>query len=257
MNALSIEESTTNNCFQNLGEQAFRFEQFMYGYEFSGFRNIMDILQELPWLQIKDGYELDAYEVGSFYGSILKPYCCKVGAEEPYLPVKDKETYIPYNDSLRIKNRISWNDVDTIPSVLSYFDIPFTETGILQAWMLQNLSDFMPKMWHANYGTKYFLFDVDMFRTLFPDSVGTPNSLSGCLARGRLKVNDKIRNMELGNLLPKILIKGDSAVLTYTYWNDWRGLICESVNVLKEGNTISFSAPEQDVVIKHECDIMF
>jgi hypothetical protein len=74
-----------------------------------------------------------------------------------------KKVHIPYDDTQIIHGRIDWNEAEDVPPILPYFDVPFTEEGIMQAWLLDNLTDFMPKGWHSNYSAKDFVFDTSFF----------------------------------------------------------------------------------------------
>ena len=66
-----------------------------------------------------------------------------------------------YDDSEVIGGTMPYEVAELIPDVLGYFSVPFTQEGILQAWLLDNASEFMPLGWHAGYGRKNFLFIVD------------------------------------------------------------------------------------------------
>ena len=44
------------------------------------------VLLLLPLLKIKEGYELDFYNVGGQTGSRFEPYVCRADATEPYIP---------------------------------------------------------------------------------------------------------------------------------------------------------------------------
>ena len=83
---------------RTLGDMAADFEDFMDRCSFKSFDNLMFVMDELPLLKIRDGYELDAFQNGDDYGWHLQTYCCKAGADVHYVPVEHGD----YTDSLRI-----------------------------------------------------------------------------------------------------------------------------------------------------------
>ena len=152
--------------------------------------------------------------------------------------------HIPYDDSQIIHGRIDWLEAVDIPPILPYFDVPFTEEGIMQTWLLDNLTDFMPKGWHSNYSKKTFIFDADCIKGIFLDEEGK-------------EVREKLKSIDLKSLQPKIRIDGDKAVLEYAYWNDWRGLIRATTEVEKNSNSVNFTNPQTEVLVQYKCGIIF
>ena len=167
-----------------------------------------------------------------------------------------KKVHIPYDDTQIIHGRIDWNEAE-VPPILPYFDVPFTEEGIMQAWLLDNLTDFMPKGWHSNYSAKDFVFDTERIESMFPEEVPEANGLSSSLTRDRVEVRDKLMAIDLKSLLPKVRINDDKAVFEYAYWNDWSGLIKATVEVEKDSNSVRFGNPKTEVLVEYECGIIF
>ena len=254
-----------------LGKMCAYVERFLSECNFESFLNLMHILPKLPLLKIKEGYELDAFQRGDDYGYVLKTYCCKAGAVDGYKPTIEqemeetceeksffgllsktkvqlvqKEIHVPYDDSLRIYDRVNSADVVDIPSTLTYFDVPFTEYGIMQAWILDNLTDFMPKGWHCNYSNKFFIFDFK----------GAKAALLNKFAN-KPEMLEKIESVDFKDLLPVVTINGDSAILEYAYWSNWQGLVKAKTIVEKSGCSVKFSKPETKVIVKYDCGIVF
>ncbi len=254
-----------------LGKMCAYVERYLSECNFGSFLNLMHILPKLPLLKIKEGYELDAFQRGDDYGYVLKTYCCKAGAVDGYKPTIEqemeetceeksffgllsktkvqlvqKEIHVPYDDSLRIYDRINSADAVDIPSTLTYFDVPFTEYGIMQAWILDNLTDFMPKGWHCNYSNKFFIFDFK----------GAKAALLNKFAN-KPEMLEKIESVDFKDLLPVVTINGDSAILEYAYWSNWQGLVKAKTIVEKSGCSVKFSKPETKVIVKYDCGIVF
>ena len=236
-----------------LGDIASEFEEYMDNQNFRSFDNLMPILDKLPLLKIREGYEFDAFQRGDDYGWVLQAYCCKEGANVHYVPSEHGD----YDDSLRIHGRISWSEAECVPEALSYFEVPFTEVGIMQAWLMNNITDFMPKGWHSNYGLKHFIFETECIDKLFPKFVGEAKGLSGSLTRDRQEVRNKVLALDIESLLPTITINGDSAIMEYAYWNDWRGMVRVRTEVIKEGNSVRFLESGSEVLVEYSCGIRF
>lgn len=230
-----------------LGDMAADFDAFMYESDFKSFDNLMFVMAELPLLKIRDGYELDAFQRGNDHGWYMQAYCCKAGADVRYVPEKHGD----YDDSLRIHGRIGFGAISSLPAVLSYMEVPFTEEGIMQAWLLDNLTDFMPKGWHANYSTKYFIFDEYRIDELFPIASDEDG------LQGRSMVRNQVKALDRELLLPSVTIDGDTAVLEYAYWNDWSGMTKVCVPVKRVGNSVEFGDAEKELVVKYHCGIRF
>ena len=260
-----------------LAKIAADFEEYMEKFDYRAYDDTMAILSKLPALKIHKNYILDVFEEGDDHGSIMRAYCYKDGAFEYYNPTKEndeeetvkansilglfgkkvtqkvtKQVHIPYDDSLLIKS-VDWGEADDVPPVLSYFDVPFTEEGIIQAWLLDLLTDFLPMGWHANYRQKTFVFNTERIEDMFPEY--DPETC-GSFGR-RSKVRDEVFALDLESLLPSVKISGDKAILEYAYWNDWRGMVKSTVTVEKDGNSVKFSKPETKTLVEYDCGIKF
>ena len=264
-----------------LAKTGAEFEKYMNQHDFEKFDDLMFILPKLPLLRIRRGYVLDAFEKGDDHGWEIQPYCRTEAAFEYYSPtdveeieennkynslfglfkkeprIVKKKVHIPYDDTQIIHGRIDWNEAEDVPPILPYFDVPFTEEGIMQAWLLDNLTDFMPKGWHSNYSAKDFVFDTERIESMFPEEVPEANGLSSSLTRDRVEVRDKLMAIDLKSLLPKVRINDDKAVFEYAYWNDWSGLIKATVEVEKDSNSVRFGNPKTEVLVEYECGIIF
>ena len=226
-----------------LGKMAADFEQYMDGFDFKNFSNIMFVLKKLQLLKIREGYELDAFWEGSSIGSVLRPYCCKKASNIRYIPSECSK----YDDSMYIEGMIDYAAAKSVPNYMPYFDVPFTPEGIMQAWLLNNLEDFMPRNWHACYGSKTYVFDTSILEDMF----------SSWHTSERMKVKDKVLALDLEALLPKISINENHATLEYAYWNDWTGLAKVKIEVDKEGDGVKFSEPISDVLVAFKSEIRF
>ena len=261
-----------------LAKIAAGFEEYMDDFDTKAYDDLMPVVEQLPLLKIRKNYVLDFFEKGDDHGWINQPYCHTETAFERYFPtdveeVEEKGNYgslfglikkkapkmvkqkvhIPYNDTLLINDRIDFREADDVPPILPYFDVPFTEEGIIQAWLLYNLEDFMPKGWHMNYSRVDYVFDIRRIENMFPPYNPKERSSFG----GRSKVRDEVFALDLESLLPTVKVTGDTAVLEYAYWNDWRGMVKSTVKVEKDGNSVKFSKPENQIFVEYDCGIIF
>lgn len=238
-------KSEEENKLAKIGDE---FEEFMNQCDFEEFYDLMFILPKLPLLNIRDGYELDAFQKGDSLGWIIQPYCHKEGALEYYNPTKVDS----YNDALIIRGQIDWNDAEGVPPILPYFNVPFTEEGIMQAWLLDNLANYMPKGWHSLRRKKYFVYDTERIVSIISDKDSkTQKTL------GQSNLRDELMALDLEALQPSVKITGDKAVLEYAYWNNWNGLVKSVVEVEKVGNSVKFGNPKYHVLIEYDCGIKF
>ena len=261
-----------------LAQMASDFEEYMDEFDIKAYDDLMPVVKQLPLLKIRKNYVLDFFEKGDDHGWINQPYCHTETAFERYFPtdveeVEEKDNYgslfgiikkkepkmvkqkvhTPYNDTLLINDRIDFREAEDVPPILPYFDVPFTEEGIIQAWLLYHLEDFMPKGWHMNYCRVDYVFNIRRIENMFPPYNPEERSSFG----GRSKVRDEVFALDLESLLPTVKVLGDTAVLKYAYWNDWRGMVKSTVTVEKDGNSVKFSRPENQILVKYDCGIKF
>lgn len=226
----------------------------------------------LPLLTAKlnDGYNLSAFKYGvSDFGYEFIPYVHRSDASTQWCPSensnykscireirtvsKEYATGI-YNDEFLIKGIWGFERIiDSVPPILQYFELPFTEEGILDAWILWNLRDLLPKYWHANYNAKIFIYGKQALNKLFPkcfisDSV---------FASERNTVKEAIRALDINELLPQIVINGDTAMFTCAYWNHFRGLYKMETTFERTNNGMRCSSQREICLVPHRSDIMF
>lgn len=184
--------------------------------------NLNALLTRLPLLKIDYGYVLDTYTSGDTIGSCIIPYCRKAD-EDPALI----------------------NNHQRIPNTLDKFTVPFNELGIMQAWFIENLTTFLPKFWHGLYDDRFFVFsDEDINSIRNNDEI--PED-----------IREKILFINKDDLFPKVKILRNAALMSYSYWTMWGGLLTDYVVVEKNGHSVLFSEPEHSTLIDYNCGICF
>lgn len=117
----------------------------------------------------------------------------------------------------------------------------------MQAWLLRNLTYFMPLRWHACYLAKTFVFETSRIQNMFSlENTGD-----------KMKVREQVLAIDLTTLQPSVTISGDHATLKYAYWNDWRGLVKATIEVEKDGEGVIFGEPNDEVIVAYESHIIF
>lgn len=246
------------------------FRQFMDSFNPAEATSLMPALELLDQLELKAGYELGVFEMESYKDSIFVAYCHKTDATETYVPTKivtsrdsafgrlvervtgkrlfgGKATGIHqrYDDSMLIEGKLSMKESADVPSHLSYFNVPFTVQGITQAWLLKNISEFMPRRWHYGYGKKHYIFSESDLKRLFP----CIDAVTDSLEKERLRIREQIHALDASALTPKVCLTDESnAVLTYCYWNDWSGLVTRNVNCQRQADTIRFEKQRAELL---------
>ena len=43
----------------------------------------------------------------------------------------------------------------------------------------------------------------------------------------------------------------------YAYWSDWRGMVKATVEVNKDGDSVKFGKPQNEILIKYDYGIIF
>lgn len=157
--------------------------------------------------------------------------------------------------------------------------VPFTPNGIMEAWLLGNLTDFFPKDWHAQYTNKYFLFYEDIHTKLFASNTidfyvperdlkehrveffggeeGLKNALSSALKDTRTGWCDAFDTYAPDYILPSITIVADRALMTYCYWNYWTGLVRCTINIVKNGDGIKVTDKSSEILVEYQVPLFF
>lgn len=99
--------------------------------------------------------------------------------------------------------------------------------------------------WHACYGSKHYIYNKESLDKLFQDG------------ERRMRVEEQFSEIDIDRLLPDVVVQGDKATLTMSYWSDWAGLALLTVDVVREGSSVRFSEPNREVLVKYHCGIIF
>ena len=128
-----------------------------------------------------------------------------------------------------------------INAVFPDLKVEKSEMGAWQAYLLFVSPTILPVFWHGGYICRDYFFDasdVDMFNQ---ESYEDTPELSV----------DEIPE-------PSVAVEDDKYVVSCAYWNDWEGLVRETVRVkfLKNGD-VTILVPKQKVLKRYNCGICY
>ena len=218
------------------------FNGFMAGLNTANFDNLMPVLAELPLLKIREGYEFDAFKVSEGSSITFRGYCCRAGSQLQYLPhqrgeqmsgeeMRLRKDANPYCDEYFIQDTHPEYEVRDIPRALDYISVPFTEQGVLQAWLLENIQEFMPHMVNGRPEA---------------DTIVTCEAVADELIASNRQFDLKslFESLKPYGVYPGLTVKGDTICLSFLKWNNRKGLSRVSVAASQHGDSVRFSEPE-------------
>lgn len=218
--------------------------------------NFMPILDVLDIIKIKEGYVLDFYKTDKWEYHTL-PYVRRIDAER-------KET------SCRIFLERPESDLQR---VFQYLEIPFTEMGVWQGYLLHILPGITPKRGHANYHAIEEVYGYEEFlRCLWcsqrENKAENNLELKEIIETHLIDFLSAKPNQELLSsllkvigidaFLPKVaIISDDAATIESLFFSKFSGLVYEATMVIKEGKTLKYQPKDQRVLVKYNCGICY
>ncbi len=118
------------------------------------------------------------------------------------------------------------------------------------AWefvLLLSTPGVMPVFWHGGYDRREYIYcpeDLDRIVVINDE-------------KPLFRAHD-ISNLKTTGILPSVKIDGNIADVTFCYWNDWEGLIRNTIRVKWDGERIaSAEFMTKEVLYKYKCDLLF
>ena len=121
-----------------------------------------------------------------------------------------------------------------------------SEMSAWQIYLLTTASTVLPAFWHGNYENRQYVF-----------SKSDISNLSG-FCRGNIFSKVDISNIA-DDILPGVELIGNMAKVRCCYWNDWKGLVRETVSInFNDRKRIRINKEiESEVLYKYNCGIRF
>lgn len=227
------------------------------------------IIPLLSTIKLMDGYELASFKYGvDDFGYEYIPYVRRCNALTQWCPPEktDYKSCIrkdrlvigdyatgEYKDEYLIEGIWGYErDISSVPSILPYFELTFSEEGVLEAWILYNLRELLPRYWHANYGAKDFIYGIETIKLM-----NRQIELEGLDEMERNSIKDAVRSLDFNELAPHVTINGDTATFTCAYWNQFSGLYKMETIFERVGSHIHCVSQNKTCLVPHRSSIMY
>lgn len=153
----------------------------------------------------------------------------------------------PYDKTMIVKGLANFFISSAVPEIWDDLTVLFTELGIWQAVLLYKAYTFLPKGWHGNYSSHWYVFSQDDMQRIF-DKYSSYKSVD----------HDKLESyLGRDDILPSVNIDGDKAKVSYCYWTKWGGLCSATLDVEKRNDSVLFGEQKRQVLVKYDCGIRF
>lgn len=128
-------------------------------------------------------------------------------------------------------------------NIWDYISVDNSEIGAWSAYLLFNLWHVLPKFWHANYNNNLYLFEPDYI---------------DFIEFGRHEETDSLRAMMKEQyILPDVIKSDNKYYVSCCYFNKFRGLMCEVVEITLNGNKASFHKVSEGEMVPYDCGIRY
>jgi hypothetical protein len=245
--------------------------------------------EQFEHLKLRDGFVLDSYYTGEFHGGHYEFYARNESISEPFIEsgsLKDRNFFRSFQKRLQEEFDDDWgdnsitNDMESpkgsdnylegqaiqgevsprtsqelIPSIFNYIEYELNEQSAWELFLLYIARWEMPLHWHAGYARCTYIFErADLVKL-----VSTKRMSWNQEERKLVNVTDNIAAyMDDESLLPSvILLSENEALVRYSYWNSWSGLVSAEMKITKENGTTTFCNVDRRILVEYHCGFMF
>ena len=206
------------------------------------------VIKSLKHLQPRKGFVYETVlPLFAGYGDLCTPYARKESV--PDLESIDAFEHVPASFRMMPKGYYEiWKKVG----------YEFTPECIWELFLLTELPYQLPKFWHGGYESiLYFLHTGDLdkvLKTVYREQF--EDTRLGFLHKNGFSKLQKLNHD--ASLLPKVtLISDNEAVINFTGWNDWNGLLDVTVRVTRTPRSIRFHEKEIKRLVPYNCGICY
>lgn len=206
------------------------------------------VIKSLKHLQSRKGYVYETVlPLMAGYGDLCTPYARKESV--PDLESIDDFERTPAFFRMMPKGYYE---------IWKKFSYEFTPEYIWELFLLSELPYQLPKFWHGGYESiLYFLHTGDLdkvLQTVYREQF--EDTRLGFLHKNGYSKLQKLN--QDASLLPKVtLISDNEAVINFTGWNDWNGLLDVTVRVTRTPRSIRFHEKEIKRLVPYNCGICY
>ena len=257
-----------DNIGAALGEIGCRFrsaiEDHIKDYRLLNEDDIEWLLEPLDAISHPTGIVLSAFRKGDHLGWVYELYFHDKNASAIYMPFDppyekyngrinlfDEEDNIPdpkpYNKMMLVNGLANYYTILAVPKIWDDLSVSFTEMGIWQVLLLHEAYTFMPKGWHGNYFSHWYVFTQEDMQHVI-EKYSSYNSVDHEELASYLGRDD---------ILPSVKIDRDKAVVSYCIWTKWGGLRRLTVPVERHNQSVKFGKWERQALVKYDCGIRF
>ena len=265
-------EQNENNVGITLGDIGCRFrsniENHIKDYKLQKENDIEWLMEPLDLIRYPNDLVIDAFRKGDHLGWVYELYFHYRDASLIYVPfnppyekfneyediffdLEDEEQVPdanPYNKTMLVKGLANWPTIKAVPKIWHELTISFTEMGIWQALLLHEAYTFLPKGWHGDYFSHWYVFSQDDMRMIVEKYKNSSRDFN------REKLASYLGRQEI---MPSVKIDGDKAIVTYYFWNKWKGLCKRIVPVERNNLSVEFGKGERQVLVEYDCGIRY
>ena len=121
-----------------------------------------------------------------------------------------------------------------------------SEMSAWQIYLLTTASTILPAFWHGNYRNRQYVFsksDISNLSGFFDENIFSKVDVSNIA----------------DDILPGVELIGNKAKVRCCYWNDWKGLVRETVSInFNDRKRIHINKEiESEILYKYDCGIRF
>ena len=292
-------ETTDKSMGAVLGEIGRKFrsniENHIKDYELQKDDDVEWLLEPLDAISHSQDIVLDAFQIGTKWESFYKLYFHNKDATQTYVPYnepfkepspfkvvgnkivflkKDEIEKVPdpnqFERTMLIKETLNVHAGYRIPAFWSELNVQFSEAGVWQAVLLNEIAVMFPKGWHANQWERTFIFSREDLQQIVNDKKGrydyTDEEIEKLNAYWKFldmtphfdqykksNYDRLVSYLDREDILPSVDISGDKAVASFCYWSDWRGFCRASVPVKRCGHSVAIGKPNDEILIAYDC----
>lgn len=214
-----------------------------------------EFLQALSGISEKDKDSINYEEILNILNCIKLDYDCHLKIRFPhfighgdkswfYCYEGDRDTYVEeYNKSVnKVDDFFICYMYDETYNIFNHLIIEPTFMGAWQAYLMSIATHFLPTAWHGGYSRRKMVFSSDEAYAIInkityrkPENVPT-----------------------LGDLRPHVSFEGNKATVKSCYWNQWSGLVQETVEIRFIDNRAYFlDSVQHERLVKYDCGIRY
>ena len=227
-------KSMTNLLLCQIGK---KFYNTINSFDFKNFDQLNFILESLSGISLPNGFDLDAVGVGDRHGSYLHLYATKNKRE--FHPELDNNGKVinKMEDDMYMYGLVSYEVSKVIPPIEHYLKVEQTPEGIMSAYLIYVSQYILPRVWHANYGARDYIFSLEDL--------------------------DKIRVVDCSqyrndSILPSIEFSSEvNGILSVSYWNDYSGMNRYLYRFEWDNGHVTFNPIQSEILVKYKSSIIF